>query len=108
MEENGRVLGGVETFQDSTQVEQLQKESQEKYTLEDIIGRNPSMKKLFAILPRIAGIADEVMNRLMEYVFPGNVRELENIIEHAFILCRGGLIELHHLSAEVDGRGIMK
>ena len=29
--------------------------------------------------------------RLMEHDYPGNVRELENIIEHAFVLCRGGL-----------------
>jgi PAS domain S-box-containing protein len=45
----------------------------------------------------IAGVSDEVLARLMEHDFPGNVRELENIIEHAFVLCRGGLIELKHL-----------
>ena len=33
----------------------------------------------------------------MSHDFPGNVRELENLIEHDFILCRGGPIELHHL-----------
>ncbi|NLH74549.1 MAG: sigma 54-interacting transcriptional regulator [Verrucomicrobia bacterium] len=45
----------------------------------------------------IAGVSDAVLARLMEYDFPGNVRELENIIEHAFVLCRSGLIELDHL-----------
>ena len=49
----------------------------------------------------IAGAAVEVMARLMEYDFPGNVRELENIIEQAFVLCRGGIIELHHLPPEL-------
>jgi len=49
----------------------------------------------------IAGVSDEVMARLMEYEYPGNVRELENIIEQAFVLCRGGLIDLHHLPAEL-------
>ena len=29
--------------------------------------------------------------------WPGNVREMENSIEHAFILCHGGLIGLRHL-----------
>lgn len=49
----------------------------------------------------IAGVADDVMARLMNYEYPGNIRELENIIEQAFALCRGGLIELHHLPPEV-------
>lgn len=49
----------------------------------------------------IAGISVQVMARLMAYDFPGNVRELENIIEQAFVLCRGGIIELHHLPAEL-------
>jgi transcriptional regulator with PAS, ATPase and Fis domain len=53
----------------------------------------------------IAGVSDEVMARLMEYEYPGNVRELENIIEQAFVLCRGGLIELHHLPAELRPAG---
>ena len=41
------------------------------------------------------------MIRLMEYDYPGNVRELENIIEQAFVLCRSGLIELQHLPPEL-------
>ena len=49
----------------------------------------------------IAGVAVEAMARLMEHDFPGNIRELENIIEQAFVLCRGGIIELHHLPSEL-------
>ncbi len=49
----------------------------------------------------IVGVSPEVMARLMEHDFPGNVRELENIIEQAFVLCRSGLIELHHLPPEL-------
>jgi PAS domain S-box-containing protein len=45
----------------------------------------------------IAGPSDEVLARLMEHEFPGNVRELENIIEHAFVLCQGGVIQVTHL-----------
>ena len=51
----------------------------------------------------VVGVSDEVLARLMEYDYPGNIRELENIIEHAFVLCRGGLVELHHLPPNVRG-----
>jgi len=56
----------------------------------------------------IAGVSDHVMVRLMEHDYPGNVRELENIIEQAFVLCRGGMIELNHMPPELRpaaGRG---
>ena len=52
----------------------------------------------------VAGVSEEVLARLMEYDYPGNVRELENIIEHAFVLCRGGLIELAHLPPHLRSR----
>ena len=51
----------------------------------------------------IASVSDAVLARLMEYDFPGNVRELENVIEHAFALCRGGLIEMAHLPPKLRG-----
>ena len=44
-----------------------------------------------------------MLGRLMEHDFPGNVRELENIIEHAFVLCRGGVIEMKHLPPPLRG-----
>jgi PAS domain S-box-containing protein len=45
----------------------------------------------------ISGISDAVLSRLMHHSFPGNIRELENVIEYGFILCPGGLIQEHHL-----------
>lgn len=45
----------------------------------------------------IAGISPEAMKILMNHDYPGNVRELENIIEHAFVLCTGGMIKPEHL-----------
>jgi PAS domain S-box-containing protein len=45
----------------------------------------------------IVGISDPAMDILMRYNFPGNIRELENIIEYAFILCHSGLIMPNHL-----------
>ena len=51
----------------------------------------------------VVGVSDEVLARLMEHDYPGNVRELENVIEHAFVLCRGALIELAHLPPQLRG-----
>ncbi|HSR37142.1 MAG TPA: sigma 54-interacting transcriptional regulator, partial [Desulfurivibrionaceae bacterium] len=45
----------------------------------------------------ILGVSEQTMAILMRYDFPGNIRELENIIEYAFILCHGGLILPEHL-----------
>ena len=45
----------------------------------------------------IVGVSDGTLAILMSHRYPGNVRELENIIEHAFVLCRGSLIEPQHL-----------
>ena len=39
----------------------------------------------------------------MRYDYPGNVRELENIIEHAFVLCKGDRIDLGCLPKEFAG-----
>jgi DNA-binding NtrC family response regulator len=49
----------------------------------------------------VAGVSEEVIVRLMEHNYPGNVRELENIIEQSFVMCRSGWIELHHLPPEL-------
>jgi PAS domain S-box-containing protein len=45
----------------------------------------------------IVGVSDEVLTMLMKYHYPGNIRELENIIEYGFILCPGGFIQAQHL-----------
>jgi len=45
----------------------------------------------------LAGISPAALALLAGHDFPGNVRELANVIEHAFVLCQGGLIEVHHL-----------
>ncbi len=42
-------------------------------------------------------ISDEAMNLLINYEYPGNVRELENIIERAVVLCNSSQIEIEHL-----------
>ncbi|MCA9735706.1 MAG: sigma 54-interacting transcriptional regulator [Deferribacteres bacterium] len=53
---------------------------------------------------RIESVSGNVLQLLMQYDFPGNIRELENIIEHAFVMCRGEIIQLHHLPIEFSQR----
>jgi PAS domain S-box-containing protein len=45
----------------------------------------------------ISGVSPETLAILLSHEYPGNIRELENIIEHAFILCKGALIQPDHL-----------
>jgi len=45
----------------------------------------------------IQGISHEALPLLMSHDFPGNVRELENIIEYATVVCKNGMIGLDHL-----------
>jgi len=49
----------------------------------------------------VAGVSREAMSLLMAHDYPGNVRELENIVEHAFVLCGAGLIRPEHLPPEM-------
>lgn len=49
----------------------------------------------------IEGVEDEVMDLLMRYDFPGNIRELQNMMQHAFVLCKGAIIKLGHLPGEM-------
>jgi PAS domain S-box-containing protein len=49
----------------------------------------------------ICCVTNEVTAVLLAYDYPGNVRELENIIEHCFVLCEGEIIEAKHLPASI-------
>ncbi len=60
-DETGSIIGGVETFQDLTLVEQLKKELHARYSFEDIIGRSPAMMNLFQILPQVAESTSTVL-----------------------------------------------
>jgi len=49
----------------------------------------------------ICCVTNEVTAALLAYDYPGNVRELENIIEHCFVLCEGEIIEAKYLPSSV-------
>ena len=49
----------------------------------------------------IEKISPETLGILMKYSFPGNVRELENAIQHTFVMCRNGIILPEHLPESI-------
>jgi DNA-binding NtrC family response regulator len=54
---------------------------------------------------QLVGYTREAMDALRRYSYPGNVRELQNIVERACVLARGQTIELTDLPEHVCGRG---
>ncbi len=46
-------------------------------------------------------LSPQVVRLLQAYDWPGNIRELQNVIEHASIVCMNGFIEIHHLPAYI-------
>lgn len=54
---------------------------------------------------RIRGVAQKTLDVLVDFAWPGNVRQLENAIEHAFIHCTGELIQPRHLPEELQRPG---
>ncbi|MBD3374541.1 response regulator [candidate division KSB1 bacterium] len=56
----------------------------------------------------IHGVSREAMDLLMKYTFPGNVRELENIVERAVLLSRDDVLASHDLPPTVHGESPQK
>jgi DNA-binding NtrC family response regulator len=60
------------------------------------------LKKYATIMRKpVQEISEEVLSLLLNYDFPGNVRELENIIERGVALANGTVIELAHLPEDL-------
>jgi PAS domain S-box-containing protein len=51
-------------------------------------------------------VSPTAMSCLKRYSFPGNVRELENAIEHAFVMCDGDEIQVHCLPQTITSAAI--
>jgi DNA-binding NtrC family response regulator len=49
----------------------------------------------------ITGFSDSVMDLLAKHSWPGNIRELEHVIERAYVLCTGDTITSDHLPADI-------
>jgi DNA-binding NtrC family response regulator len=49
-------------------------------------------------------MSTEAMEVLLAYHWPGNIRELRNVIERAVVICEGELIEKRHLPFQITGQ----
>ena len=56
---------------------------------------------------RIEGISASAKERLINYSWPGNIRELQNVIERALILCNGPILELESDLSNVSAAFVM-
>lgn len=50
----------------------------------------------------VVSLSDDAKRSLLNYYWQGNIRELEHVIEHAFILCRNNIITVDHLPPELQ------
>jgi transcriptional regulator with PAS, ATPase and Fis domain len=50
----------------------------------------------------IEGFSDEVFRILLNFNYDGNIRQLENIIEHSMVMCKGEIIKAEHLPPEIN------
>ncbi|MGB9711302.1 MAG: sigma-54-dependent transcriptional regulator [Thermodesulfovibrio sp.] len=56
------------------------------------------LKKYSSIMKKeVFKISEEALNLLINYDYPGNIRELENIIERAVVICNSSQVEVEHL-----------
>jgi len=53
-DDKGKIIGGVETFRDLSEINKLRRAYLQKHSFEDIVSKNHKMLQLFAILPQIA------------------------------------------------------
>ena len=49
----------------------------------------------------IRSVSPDVLSAFMRHDFPGNIRELEHAIEHAFVLCHGETVGVEHLPGAI-------
>lgn len=59
------------------------------------------LKRLNGSQARKKSVANEVLHILMGFTWPGNVRQLESVIERAYIMCEGDVIGMEHMPEEV-------
>ncbi len=56
----------------------------------------------------IEGVSNEAMAALLKYDWPGNIRELENVIQHAIVMAQNDIITIDDIPEEILNKRIIK
>ena len=60
-DDKGRLIGGVETFRDLSELKKLRREIYKSHSFEDIVSKNHLMLQLFSILPQVADSSSTIL-----------------------------------------------
>lgn len=106
-DENGKMIGGVETFRDLSKIEALEKEIFQKYTFEDIISKNHKILQIFNILPNISESESTVLiqgaSGTGKELFARAIHNLSNRKDGPFIAINCGALPDTLLESELFG-----
>ena len=106
-DEEGRVIGGVETFRDLSLVEELRRELRGRHGFADIISRNERMLRLFDILPEIAGSDSTVLlegeSGTGKELFARAIHDLSSRADHPLVAVNCGALPDSLLESELFG-----
>lgn len=103
----GEPVGGVETFRDLSRIHALQKEVSEKHRFQDMVSRNPVMRKLFDVLPDIAASQATVLlqgdSGTGKELFARALHNLSPRRHHPLVILNCGALPEQLLEAEIFG-----
>jgi PAS domain S-box-containing protein len=106
-DENGKIIGGVETFRDLSTLEALRKEIEKGYTFEDIVSKNHKLLELFNILPNISESEATVLiqgpSGTGKELFARAIHNLSNRKNGPFIAINCGALPDNLLESELFG-----
>ena len=106
-DQQGRLIGGVETFRDLSAIQLLRQKMEQSYTFEDLVGKSESMKKMFRILPQIAQSPSTVLltgeSGTGKELVARAVHNLSQRSNGPFITVNCGALPEHLLESELFG-----
>jgi len=104
---SGKIIGGVETFRDLTEVFELKKTLERNYSFQDIISKNETIQKIFNILPDIAVSDSTVLiegeSGTGKELFARALHNLSNRADHPLVTVNCGALPDTLLESELFG-----